>query len=166
VGPLRILALNFIGKKDYRDYPVIKDVREIEAVCRMNAHAPLIGFVHWGREYTNFATATEYETADALHRCGVSTIVGMHSHRSVDRIEAVQGGEHQVTYSLGNFIFDQRSDRSSGALLEIRVFRQGTYATRLVSIPNFFDLAAAKLRTKQDSSIKEGETNSVRSRGD
>jgi poly-gamma-glutamate synthesis protein (capsule biosynthesis protein) len=165
-GPLRILGLNFIGKQDYRAYPVVKDLRELDAVCGMNDHAPLIAFVHWGREFTNVADTPEYAAAEALHRCGVSAIVGAHSHQSARSVQAIQGGEYQVTYSLGNFIFDQRPDRSSGALLEIRVFRQGTYASRLVPIPNFFALANAKLRAKGQPPIKERETTSVDSRED
>ena len=46
-------------------------------------------------------------------------------------------------FSLGNFIFDQSSPRGSGALLELRVFGQGTVAARLVPIPNLFDLTRA-----------------------
>ena len=45
-----------------------------------------------------------------------------------------------MVYSLGNFIFDQSSPRGSGALVELRVFKQGTVAARLVPIPNLFDL--------------------------
>jgi poly-gamma-glutamate synthesis protein (capsule biosynthesis protein) len=44
-----------------------------------------------------------------------------------------------LAYSLGNFLFDQRSEVASAAVLEVRVFEQGTYFARLVPIPNFFE---------------------------
>ena len=44
-------------------------------------------------------------------------------------------------FSLGNMIYDQHADRRSGALVELRVFRQGTIALRTIPLPNLFDLA-------------------------
>jgi len=51
-----------------------------------------------------------------------------------------------MVYSLGNFLFDQKFEGVSGALLEVRVFRQGTFAARLVPVRNFFAVAHAKNR--------------------
>jgi len=45
-----------------------------------------------------------------------------------------------MVFSLGNLLFDQTSPRGSGALLELRVFKQGTVAARLVPVPNLFEL--------------------------
>jgi poly-gamma-glutamate synthesis protein (capsule biosynthesis protein) len=70
----------------------------------------------------------------------VSLIVGGHSHQAGDGIEPLRGGSAQTAFSLGNFIFDQSAPRGSGALLELRVFQQGTVAARLIPIPNLFDL--------------------------
>ena len=56
------------------------------------------------------------------------------------RTEPLRGGAAQMVFSLGNFIFDQSAPRGSGALLELRVFGQGTLAARLVPVPNLFDL--------------------------
>jgi hypothetical protein len=39
---------------------------------------------------------------------------------------------------MGNLIFDQTGDKVSGALVQLRSFRQGTIAPRIISIPNFF----------------------------
>ena len=86
--------------------------------------------------------------------CGVSAIVGAHSHQAAPGIEAMQGGEYQVTYSLGNFLFDQKSERSSSALLELRAFKQGTYAVRLIPSPNLFELATAALQKKRGAPIR------------
>ena len=115
----------------------------------MQARPPLLAFVHWGQEYTTSAGAAEYAAAQAMQACGVGAIIGAHPHQAAARIEALQGGEYQLTYSLGNLLFDQTAGRSSGALLELRAFRQGTYATRLIPIPNLFELGVERMRLKQ-----------------
>jgi poly-gamma-glutamate synthesis protein (capsule biosynthesis protein) len=165
VGPFRLIGLNFIGKVDYHGYPVVKG-SDLEQLCRMKARPPLIALVHWGQEYTNVGGAHEYTAAETMQACGVSAIVGAHSHQAVSRIEAMQGGEYQITYSLGNLLFDQKAGRSSGALLELRAFQQGTYATRLIPVANLFELGASKLRMKQGLEIKTPGTTSVHSTED
>jgi poly-gamma-glutamate synthesis protein (capsule biosynthesis protein) len=132
----------------------------------MKARPPLIALVHWGQEYTNVGGVPEYTAAETMQACGVSAIVGAHSHQAVSRIEAMQGGEYQITYSLGNLLFDQKAGRSSGALLELRAFQQGTYATRLIPVANLFELGASKLRMKQGLEIKTPGTTSVHSTED
>jgi poly-gamma-glutamate synthesis protein (capsule biosynthesis protein) len=99
-----------------------------------------VAFVHWGEEYVAEAGAEERQIADRLAQCGVSLIVGGHSHQASGGIEPLRGGAAQMVFSLGNFIFDQSAPRGSGALLELRVFAQGTVAARLVPVPNLFDL--------------------------
>jgi AmmeMemoRadiSam system protein B len=163
VGPFRLLGLNFVGKLDYHDYPVIKD-NDLEAICRMKARPPLIALAHWGQEYITSASASEYAAARLMQACGVSAIVGAHPHRATLGIEAMQGGEYQLAYSLGNLLFDQAADRGSGALLELRAFKQGTYATRLIPIPNLFEFGVEQLQLKQGLPINSPQTNSERSR--
>jgi AmmeMemoRadiSam system protein B len=165
IGPVRLVALNFVGPRDQPGYPVVKD-SELEELCRVSARPPLIAFVHWGQEYATAAGPSEYAAAAALQACGVSAIVGAHSHRAAPRIEALQGGEYQVTFSLGNFLFDQKADRSSSALLELRIFEQGTFAARLVPAPNLFELAAAELQRNKERSIRTRETTSAGSKAD
>lgn len=144
LGRLGLVAVNFIGVRDYRGYPVAKGPTDLELLCHLPARSPLIALVHWGEEYSHEAQSTERTAGLGLHRCGVNVIVGAHSHRATARIEAMQGGEFQMVFSLGNLLFDQRSDRASSALLELRLFKQGTLATRLVPLPNLFELAAAE----------------------
>jgi AmmeMemoRadiSam system protein B len=165
LGPFRLVALNFIGKSDRRGYPAVQD-DDLEDLCRMSARPPLIALVHWGEEYTKTAGPSEYAAAEALQACGVSAIVGAHSHQAAPRIEAMQGGEYQLTFSLGNFLFDQKANRSSSALLELRTFEQGTYAARLVPVPNLFELATARLHMKQGVAITSPETASGRRKED
>lgn len=147
LGRLGLVAVNLIGVRDYRGYPVAS-AADLKLVCRMQARSPLIALVHWGEEYSREAQPAERAAALALHRCGVNVIVGAHSHRATASIEAMQGGEFQMVFSLGNLLFDQRSDRASSALLELRLFKQGTLATRLVPLPNLFELAAAEAARK------------------
>jgi AmmeMemoRadiSam system protein B len=147
VGPFSVLGLNFVGKFDYRDYPVVKG-DDLNEICNLKARPPLFAFVHWGEEYTKTANAEQYAASKTLQNCGVTAIVGAHPHLASDRIEAPQGGEYQLTYSLGNFLFDQTSERSSGALLEVRVFKQQTFATRLIPIRNMFEFANELARPK------------------
>ncbi len=141
MGAFRLLTLNFVGGKMVGD--AIADPDDLGWVCGLDAAPPLVAFVHWGEEYVTTPGAEERQIADALARCGVSLIVGGHSHQAANAIEALRGGSAQTVFSLGNFIFDQSSPRGSGALLELRVFEQGTVAARLVPIPNLFDLTRA-----------------------
>jgi poly-gamma-glutamate synthesis protein (capsule biosynthesis protein) len=146
IGRLGLVAVNFIGVRDYKGYPVVKDTSELARLCFMSAGSPLVAFVHWGEEYTRSARSADLAAAQAMHACGVNAVIGAHSHRASSRIEAAQGGEYQVTFSLGNLVFDQRSERATSALLELRLFQQGTFATRLVPMPNLFERALARQR--------------------
>jgi poly-gamma-glutamate capsule biosynthesis protein CapA/YwtB (metallophosphatase superfamily) len=71
---------------------------------------------------------------------GVSAIVGGHPHVSSEAIVPLAGGDVAEIYSLGNFLFDQSAERSSGSMLELRVFAQGTIFTRLIPLPNYFEM--------------------------
>ena len=154
-GPFRLLGLNFIGKFDYHDYPAVKD-EDLAAVCGMKAAPPLLAFVHWGKEYTNAAGPAQYAAAQAMQDCGVGAIVGAHPHRAANAIEALQGGEYAMLYSLGNLLFDQTAERGSGALLELRVFQQGTYAARLMPLPNLFDESIGLMHGQQQEPPQTG----------
>lgn len=142
MGTFRLLALNFVGGKLVGD--AIADPNKLEWVCGLNAAAPLVAFVHWGTEYTNVASEAERAMADKLAACGVTLVVGDHSHQAATTIEPVAGGASQMVYSLGNFLFDQTSPRGSGALLEVRVFKQGTVAARLVPMVNLFEVGRVR----------------------
>lgn len=135
-GDFRLVALTFVpGKELLGKPPQPPDAR---FVCDLAGDPPLIAFVHWGEEYTNVAGEEERNLASQLADCGVSAVIGGHSHQAAQEVEAVAGGALQSVYSVGNFLFDQSMPQSSGALVEARVFRQGTIAIRLVPIPNLF----------------------------
>lgn len=145
LGPVRVVPLNFVGRNDRAGFPVVRE-GDLDRLCRAQANPPLLAFAHWGVEYAAGIGPEERAAAREMARCGVSAIIGAHSHRAAEAIESAQGGELAVVPSLGNFLFDQSASRGSGALLELRRFRQGTYALRLLPLPNLFDLANALLR--------------------
>jgi len=162
MGAFRLLAMNFIGAADYKGYPVVarSDRKRgdgvFEEICRSDAKPPLIVFAHWGEEYRSEADAEEREIADRLAACGVSLIIGAHSHQPSARLEAAGGGRSLILHSLGNLLFDQRSPRGAGQLLELRVFRQGTFAARLIPVPNLFDLATEASGGQRATSFGSG----------
>jgi AmmeMemoRadiSam system protein B len=136
LGAVRIVALNRIPPKHSGSSLFTADPTTL---CSKLARPPLIAFMHWGREFSSAASSDEYLVASTLRSCGVSAIIGAHSHVASTSIEALQGGEYQMTFSLGNLLFDQRTGRSSGVLMEMRIFELGTYSARLIPIPNFYE---------------------------
>jgi AmmeMemoRadiSam system protein B len=148
LGPLGIVAINFIGVRDYKGYPVIKRVEDLASLCKAKVRSPLVALVHWGEEYTTSPRPEDLAAGQKMRTCGVNIIVGAHSHQAVKAIASMQGGGYQMTFSLGNLLFDQKSERASSAMLELRLFNQGTVATRLVPLGNMFELAQARLATK------------------
>ena len=152
LGAVRVVALNFVELDNHPEHPRA-DATDLATLCQKPARPPLIAFVHWGREFTTTAGPAEHAAAAAMHACGVSAIIGAHSHLASRGIEAPQGGAYQLTFSLGNFLFDQRGARSSCALIELRVFENGTYATRLIPAPNLYELAATAMHRLTDAPV-------------
>lgn len=113
----------------------------LDLLARPDAARPVVAFVHWGREYAAQPSERERTLADAMRLRSVAGIIGAHPHVADGAIEALAGGDAFHAYSLGNFLFDQGGARASGALLELRVFAEGTVFPRLVPLPNFFDMA-------------------------
>lgn len=116
----------------------------LDRLVQEDASRATIAFVHWGREYIAIPSAREAELADAMRLRGVPLIVGAHPHVTDGKPTALSGGETLVLHSLGNFLFDQNADRSSGALIELRAFSQGTVFARVIPLPNLYELAKGK----------------------
>lgn len=121
----------------------------LDRLVREDAQRPVVAFVHWGREYKTEPSEREKMLADEMRLRGVSVIVGAHPHMSSGKVEALAGGDVAEVYSLGNFLFDQDADRSSGSLLEVRVFEQGNIFLRLMPLPNFFEMAKKPASAQQ-----------------
>ncbi|MDN2565924.1 AmmeMemoRadiSam system protein B [Aquibium sp. A9E412] len=117
---------------------------DFDVLAAAPADRPLVAFIHWGREYVAVPGPRERLLADRLRLAGAGAIVGAHPHVASDGPVALAGGETLLHHSLGNFLFDQTAETSSGALIEIRVFAQGTFFARRVDLPVLFDRAAGR----------------------
>ncbi|MCP4383691.1 MAG: AmmeMemoRadiSam system protein B, partial [Hyphomicrobiales bacterium] len=142
LGPLRLVGLSDLSNTERPATERITD-DDLDLIMRSDARPPLAAFVHWGREFEVLPGARELHLANSLRRAAVSLIVGAHPHVAGEGIAALAGGEAQLVYSLGNLLFDQPGEQSSGAVLEVRFFPQGTFFTRLLPIPNLYDTALA-----------------------
>lgn len=141
LGPLRIMALNTVPGPA----PLFGAGSAPTDLCDTAAAPPIVAFVHWGEEYTPLAGPTEEKLAETLADCGFSAVIGSHSHAASQRVR-VASGRMPWVFSLGNLLFDQAKVREvSGALAEVRLFRQGTVALRLIPIPNYFETARIQL---------------------
>ncbi|HHZ10626.1 MAG TPA: AmmeMemoRadiSam system protein B [Rhizobiales bacterium] len=114
----------------------------LDRLIREDGARPVVAYVHWGREYLAEPSDREKALADAMRLRSATVIVGAHPHVASAGIATHGGGDTTEVYSLGNFLFDQTAGRgSSGQLVELRVFDQGTVFVRTLELPNLFDLA-------------------------
>ena len=79
---------------------------DIRAARRAGADVVIV-VPHWGREYTDVATAQQRRVAGALVKAGADVVLGSHSHWA-GPLELIDG--HLVVYSLGDLLFDLRHD--------------------------------------------------------
>jgi len=139
VGPLRVVAWT-----DLDNNPAPR--RELIRLPLQPRELPDLAFMHWGREFVTAPGPRERALAHGLQSAGVPMIVGAHPHRASRRIELLGRLDAVMVYSLGNFVFDQRAPRTSGALLQISQFEQGTRALRLIPLPDVFELGRSDSR--------------------
>jgi poly-gamma-glutamate capsule biosynthesis protein CapA/YwtB (metallophosphatase superfamily) len=153
LGSFRLVGLNFIGAGDVKGYPVVRREdrhgrplanTDVTRLCDTVARPPVVAFVHWGKEYTAAASESERAIAAQLATCGIGLIVGAHSHQASGNFELVGGGQALMLYSMGNLIFDQVGPFVSGAVVELRVFKQGTISARLIAAPNLYQAARSR----------------------
>lgn len=138
LGPFRVLPLS-LKRSFFYDHPVIRSEGELAAACPEEARPPLIALPHWGEDYSSDHGPFEFSGLQTLAACGVSAVIGAHSHKASSAVGIAAGGAIQSVFSVGNFLFDQRGDKVSGALVEVRAFKQGTVALRLVPLPNLYE---------------------------
>ena len=136
---LEIVGLSDIGTNASGKVDLITP-ELLDRLVREGPATPVIAFLHWGDEYAAEPLARQLQLADEMRLRSVTGIVGAHPHVAGDGIAALGGGDVFQAYSLGNFLFDQTAERSSGALIELRIFPQGTVYARFIPTPNFFDL--------------------------
>lgn len=95
-----------------------KLVAEAEKQCDY-----LIVSMHWGPEYSRYASTAQQEMAHTLVDSGADTIIGHHPH-VLQGIEKYKG--KMIFYSLGNFIFDKQiqSGTDETILLQLELSKQ------------------------------------------
>jgi len=69
---------------------------------------------HWGWEYSDHPDKETRELAHLAVESGADLVVGHHPH-VIQGVEVYEGG--LICYSLGNFIFDQRGNRTRRGLI-------------------------------------------------
>ncbi|MBX3567978.1 MAG: AmmeMemoRadiSam system protein B [Rhizobiaceae bacterium] len=140
LGNLDIVGLSDLDTNASRQVDLLTP-ELLDRLVRPDAQRAVVSFVHWGREYVTSPSSRETQLAGQMRQRGVALIAGAHPHVASPGLTALAGGETLMAYSLGNFLFDQNADKSSGKLLEVRAFRQGTVFARRVPLHNLFDLA-------------------------
>ncbi len=95
----------------------------------------LIVMIHWGIEYQQHQNKRQEEVAQFLFDNGVDIIIGGHPHVLQPMYYYPQTSLHKerlVTYSLGNFVSNQRKPNTDGgAMVELTLLKDG-YSTRIV----------------------------------
>ncbi|MDY6821360.1 MAG: CapA family protein [Deferribacterota bacterium] len=100
------------GISIYDDEEFARDIELIKDKCDI-----IIVSLHFGEEDDSAPDPEEIETAHYIINKGADIIIGHHPH-VIQPVEIYNGG--LITYSLGNFIFDNDNpDNSKGLLLEI-----------------------------------------------
>jgi poly-gamma-glutamate synthesis protein (capsule biosynthesis protein) len=138
LGPFRLAALTDLDNRTRRGEGVIAE-GDLARLANSSARPPLFAMVNWGPDYEASPGGRELALMESLRAAAVSLVVGVHPHLAAGGFDLLGGGQTLSVYSLGNFLFDQGATRTSGSVLEVRVFDQGTYFARLVPIPNFLE---------------------------
>ncbi len=139
VGGLRVVAFTDLDNASRRASGIVSSDDFRRLTLPPHDRRPAVAFMHWGQEGIAAPGDREQTLAAEFAEVGLPLIVGAHPHRACTALSLVAGPKTLSAYSLGNFLFDQNSSRSSGAILEVRLFRQGTVFARLIPIPNFFE---------------------------
>ncbi|PZR95260.1 MAG: hypothetical protein DLM69_11810 [Candidatus Chloroheliales bacterium] len=103
--------------------------------ARAQADAVIV-FMHWGLEYDAAPSDFQRNLAQSIAAAGATIIVGCHPHvtQGLARV-----GNALVAYSLGNFIFDQRTPiaAQTGALLDVTLDRSGVASATFRPLSTF-----------------------------
>ena len=109
---IRVAFLGF----NITDNPLDKVAAE-DALARANASADLvIVFPHWGEEYESKPRQSVRELAYWFIDHGADAVIGAHPHW-MQSIDLYRG--KPITYSLGNFVFDQDWSRETNEGLAV-----------------------------------------------
>ena len=80
---------------------ILEDIKALDAEVDV-----IVVSLHWGKEYKSKPASADVKLAHEIIDAGAALVIGHHPHRlqGVERY-----GKGLIAYSLGNFIFDQKS---------------------------------------------------------
>lgn len=96
--------------------------KDVEAAKEAGAEY-IIGYIHWGKEYTTEITDSQKQNAKYMADAGVDMIIGSHPHviQKFDHVYSESGKKVPVMYSMGNFVSQMESHDASKDAIIIRV---------------------------------------------
>ncbi len=105
------------GKSSFDLYNTEKIIKTIK---REGLADIVVVSFHWGNEYKTRSNLEQQNIAHSLVNSGADMIVGHHPH-VVEELERYKNG--WISYSLGNFIFDQSfsKDTMQGLMLKVKI---------------------------------------------
>ena len=85
---------------------VLSAIRQLAA--RNDVHAVIV-LPHWGNEYQHRADPVQRALAREFVEAGATAVIGTHPHviQEIEKLQAPDGREALVAYSLGNFVSHQ-----------------------------------------------------------
>jgi poly-gamma-glutamate synthesis protein (capsule biosynthesis protein) len=86
----------------------------------------VVVYSHWGEEYKLNFNSVQQKTAHAFVDAGADVVIGAHPHVT-QPIEIYNN--KPIFYSLGNFIFDQAANASTGRGLAVKISLMSNFAT-------------------------------------
>jgi poly-gamma-glutamate synthesis protein (capsule biosynthesis protein) len=143
VGGVRLAFVGFTefpeGSRKRDDVPTMAladagTIRRSVGAARALADVVVVS-LHWGEEYQDRPGEARRSLARVAAEAGADLIVGHHPH-VLQGFEVINGVRRTlVAYSLGNFVFDQRTEGTrEGAILLVRLNRQGVVSASVVPV--------------------------------
>ncbi len=109
----------------------IEEIVKKVKLAKKKSDIVIVSF-HWGSEFINTASDKQKEYAYRVIENGADLVIGHHPH-VIQTIEKYK--DKFITYSLGNFIFDQRKkEASESVILTCDIYKSGVKNIRLVPI--------------------------------
>lgn len=105
------------GKSDHDIPEMLEQIK----LMKQDGAEFIIFFMHWGEEYHRQPEAYQMEMAQSLADAGVDIIFGSHPHviEPITYINSYKSGKScLVVYSMGNFISNQRIERTNNLYTE------------------------------------------------
>lgn len=104
-------------------------IRKDMEIARSKNVDKIIVVTHWGSEYKREPVPSQIDMGEYIFDLGADIIIGSHPHvleKMVWEKQTDSTGEQLITYSLGNFVSNQRKPRTDGgAMVKIVLEKSG-----------------------------------------